>query len=87
MFKSSCDVNIFNLHELHKDSTLKKAVTISLDNYFKRQTTSENEVRVQITAAQANLPYIEETEFHDALLNVYKNNNYQPKITLGKVST
>ena len=72
MFESSCDVNIGKLHKLHKDNTVKKTITMSLDNYFKRQTTSKNKNRVQIAAAQANLPNIAETEVHDAQQNACK---------------
>ena len=51
------------------------------DNYFKRQTTSENETRVQIEAAQENLTNIEETEVSDVLQNACKNNSYHAKHT------
>ena len=81
---SSIDVDIGTLHKLHKHSTVKKTVTISLDNYFKRQATSENKTRVQIEAAQANLTNIDETELHERYKTRAKNNNYQPKIKLGK---
>ena len=83
MFESSCDINIAQLHKLHKHSTVKKTVTMYLDNYFKRQTTSENETRVQTEAAQANLTNIEETEVPDVLQNACKNSKYQPKQKLG----
>lgn len=43
-------VNIGKLHELHRHSTVKKTVAMYLVNYFKRQTTTENET-VQIAAA------------------------------------
>ena len=36
---------------------------MSLDNYFKRQSTSENEIRAQIAASQANFTNAEETGF------------------------
>ena len=54
------------------------------DNYFRRQTTSENETRVQIEAAQENFTNIEEAEVPDVLQNACKNNNYQAKHKLGK---
>ena len=46
---------------------MKKTATMALDNYFKRQTISENETRVEIAATQSNLTNIEETDVHDAL--------------------
>ena len=39
------------------------------DNYFKIQTTTENETSVQIEAAQENLTNFEETEVPDVLEN------------------
>ena len=51
----SCDVNISKLHKLYEHSKVKKTLTMSLENDFKKQTTSENETRLQIAAAQANL--------------------------------
>ena len=85
MLVSSCDGNIVclcchhrkiqafkTLYKLYTLSTVKRTVTISLDNYFKRQTTSENEARIQTAAAPANLANIEETEVHDALQNACK---------------
>ena len=71
MFKS-CDVNIGKLHKLYKHSIVKKTVTMSLDNDFKKQTTLENETIVQIVAAQANVTNMEETEVHDTIQNACK---------------
>ena len=51
---------------------MKKTVTMTLDNYFNRQTKLENEARVQNVAAKANFISIEETEVHDALQNAFK---------------
>ena len=36
---------------------------MSLDNYFNRQSTSENEIRAQIAASQTNFTNAEETGF------------------------
>ena len=48
---------------------MKKTATMTLDNYFKRQTKLENEARVQNVAAQTDFTNLEETEVHDALQN------------------
>ena len=66
-FESSRDINIGKLLKLLKHSAVKKTATMTLDNYFKRQTISENETRVEIEATQSNLTNIEETDAHDAL--------------------
>ena len=66
-FESSCDINIGKLLKLLKHSAVKKTATMALDNYFKRQTISENETRVEFAATQSNLTNIEETGVHDAL--------------------
>lgn len=66
-FESSCDINIGKLLKLLKHSAAKKTATMALDNYFKRQTISKSETRVEIAATQSNLTNIEETDVHDAL--------------------
>lgn len=66
-FESSRDINIGKLLKLLKHSAVKKTATMTLGNYFKRQTISENETRVEIAATQSNLTNIEETDAHDAL--------------------
>ena len=58
---------------------MKKTVTMSLYNYFKRQTKSENETRVQIAAAQVNLTNIEETEVHHVLQSARKKQQLSTK--------
>ena len=50
---------------------MKKTATMTLDNYFKRQTKLENEARVQNVAAQTDFTNLEET-VHDALQNAWK---------------
>ena len=52
---------------------------MSLYNYFKRQTKSENETRVQIAAAQVSLTNIEETEVHDVLQSARKKQQLSTK--------
>ena len=79
MFQFFCDANISKLHKLQKHSTMKKTVTMSLYNYFKRQTKSENETRVQIAAAQVSLTNIEETEVHDVLQSARKKQQLSTK--------
>ena len=51
---------------------MKKTVTMTLDNYFNRQTKLENEARIQNVAVQTSFISIEETEVHDALQKACK---------------
>ena len=60
------------LHQHYKHNTVKKTVSMSLDNNCKRKTTLDNEARTQIATAQASLTKIEETEDPDALQNACK---------------